>query len=193
MAAPTDNDTRQVAVIHEASKAFAVLSLLGVLSACAPAATDPGTQRFEKHYSSPSPEATEPTFNASPRKPPGNKGTCDPSNTCAPLTIHTEAGANYFLVLRNRGTGMKAATIFIRGGNTFTGGMPLGEYDLAYTSGDTWYGNRLFFGPSSGVSKAESTMDFYETAAGLSGVELTLYGVVGGNMSTSRGQLADLE
>lgn len=109
------------------------------------------------------------------------------------MTIRTDAGANYFLVLRNRQTGVKAATIFIQGGNTFSGGMALGEYDLAYTSGDTWYGNRLFFGPESGVSKADSTMRFYAASGGLSGVELTLYGVIGGNMTSSKGQLSDLE
>jgi hypothetical protein len=109
------------------------------------------------------------------------------------MTIRTEAGANYYLVLRNRQTGVKSATIFIRGGNTFSGGMALGEYELAYTSGDTWYGNRLFFGPESGVSKADSAMKFYAASGGLSGVELTLYGVIGGNMTSSKGQLSDLE
>lgn len=179
-------------MVQRAFTTFAAAGLLAVLTACASTGSDPGTERYDE-YSSSAPGSGKKTFNAKPRRPPRNTGTCRPSNTCAPMTIHTEAGGNYYLVLRNRQTGVKAATIFIRGGNTFSGGMALGEYDLAYTSGDTWYGNRLFFGPNSGVSKADSTMRFYAASGGLSGVELTLYGVIGGNMTSSQGHLSDLE
>lgn len=153
-------------------------------------ASDPDDGYYDSYYTDDS--AGEADFSAPAKRPPENRGTCSASQGCAPLTVHTSGDSDFYLVLRDSNTQRKAATIYIRAGRTYQGGMPSGSYDLYYTAGDTWYGNKLFFGPDASVSKADSTLDFYQTAGGLSGVELTLYGVVGGNLSTSRGNLTDL-
>ena len=137
--------------------------------------------------------AASPSESPAPiRKPPADRGTCPTSESCAPLTIRTSGDSNYYLVFRDSRTNRKAASIYMKKGETFRGGMPIGSYDLFYTAGGTWYGKDLFFGPGSAVTKADSTLKFSRTAGGLSGVELTLYPVVDGNLSTSEGELSDL-
>lgn len=138
-------------------------------------------------------DATSPSeFSAPTRKPPADRGTCPTRQGCPPLTIRTSGDSDYYLVLRDSRTRRKAASIYIKEGETFRGGMPIGSYDLYYTAGRKWYGKDLYFGPESTVTKADSTLKFSQTATGLSGVELTLYPVVGGNLTTSRGDLSDL-
>lgn len=136
--------------------------------------------------------ASASAFSAPTRRPPANKGTCSTSQDCPPLTIHTSGGSDHYLVFKDSSTGRKAASIYIEANETYRGGMPIGTYDLYYTAGRNWYGKKLFFGPESRVSKADSRLEFYETAGGLSGVELTLYAVEGGNLSALPGELDDL-
>ena len=113
-------------------------------------------------------------------------------SNCAPLTVHTSGNSDFFLVLKTATKEEKAATIYVSGGDTYEGGMPHGSYVLYYTSGDRWYGESNYFGPSAPVSKADSDLDFQGSATGSSGVELTLYAVPGGNLSTSEADYSDL-
>ena len=162
-----------------------VVALAFSASACDTSAGG-GTQSDEVNAASPS------QFSAPTRKPPADRGTCSTRRDCPPLTINTSGDSDYYLVLRDSRTRRKAASIYIKKGETFRGGMPVGSYDLYYTGGTNWYGKGLYFGPESTVTKADSTLKFSQTATGLSGVELTLYPVVGGNLSTSQGDLSDL-
>ncbi|RYC05752.1 hypothetical protein [Nocardioides zhouii] len=168
----------------------AVLAVTGFSLMSCSQGSDPDADVYDDYYADGASGDTE--FSAPERRPPADRGICTASQGCAPLTIHTSGGSNFYLVLKDSNTQRKAATIYIRTGQTYRGGMPNGSYDIYYTSGDTWYGKELFFGPEATVSKADSTMDFFETANGLSGVELTLQAVLGGNLSTSQGRLSDL-
>lgn len=64
--------------------------------------------------------------------------------------------------------------------------VPLGEYEIYYATGDTWYGEDLLFGPETQYYKCEGTFEFTEDYDGYSGWTLTLESVVGGNLDTSR-------
>ena len=141
------------------------------LAACG-GAGDPDAGYYDGYYADDATGETE--FSAPVKRPPANRGTCATRQGCAPLTVHTSGDSDFYLVLRDSNTRRKAAMIYIRAGDTFRGGMPNGSYDIYYTAGDTWYGKKLFFGPDASVSRADSTLDFYETARGRSGVELTL-------------------
>lgn len=164
----------------------ALVAAVGLSASACGESGDIGSQRDETNATGPS------EFSAPTRKPPADRGTCPTGQYCAPLTIHTSGGSDYYLVFKDSRTHRKAASIYIKRGKTFRGGMPIGSYDLYYTAGRKWYGKELFFGPEATVSKADSTLKFSRTAGGLSGVELTLYPVVDGNLSTSRGELTDL-
>lgn len=104
----------------------------------------------------------------------------------APLEIKTSSGSNYLVKLEDISTGINILDVFIRGGSTVNIEVPLGTYRLKYAAGQTWYGYKYYFGPSTSYSKADSTFRFYDDGYQVSGYTVTLYQVLDGNLSTSR-------
>jgi hypothetical protein len=64
-----------------------------------------------------------------------------------PLQVKTSAGQDYFLTLRDVGTGMDALAAFITGGDFFKVLVPPGTYTLRFHIGDVWQGEDDLFGP----------------------------------------------
>ena len=58
--------------------------------------------------------------------------------------------------------------------------VPLGEYEIFYTTGTTWYGNEDYFGKESGFYKCDGTFDFDADDQSVNGWTLTLYAVLSG-------------
>jgi hypothetical protein len=104
----------------------------------------------------------------------------------APLTVQTQSGNNYFLKVVDAVSGQDVLALYIQGGRTARVGLSSGNYIIKYAAGKTWYGIQHYFGPQTGYSKAGKVFDFLDTAYETSGYELTLYAVVGGNMTTQR-------
>lgn len=78
--------------------------------------------------------------------------------------------------------GTKSLSAYIRAGDTVSVYLPVGNYKLVQGYGDSWYGDELAFGPSGTytVSDILITIEYgYEYT-------LTLYGVEGGNLPTSK-------
>lgn len=78
--------------------------------------------------------------------------------------------------------GTKSLSAYIRAGETLNVYLPVGNYKLVQGHGDSWYGDELAFGPNGTytVSDILITIEYnYEYT-------LTLYGVEGGNLPTSK-------
>jgi hypothetical protein len=99
----------------------------------------------------------------------------------APFEINTEVGGNYLIKLQNTTNTNKFITIFIHGGRTTNASIPLGEYILKYAFGYKWYGYEHLFGEETAYSKADDVFEFTQDMKWT----VTLYAVVGGNLSTS--------
>lgn len=109
----------------------------------------------------------------------------------APLEINTSGSGYYFVKLVEAGTDEIVMTIFIHAGQSVTTEVPLGSYDVKYSSGEKWYGHNNFFGTETVYSKANSVFYFQDTGNQISGYTITLYEVIDGNLSTSEISAAD--
>jgi hypothetical protein len=102
----------------------------------------------------------------------------------ARFVIETRGNANYLVRLYE-----KSGNRSVRGGNTVETKAPYGEYTLSLryaVGGPDWFGLVGLFGPSTEVYEADATLRFYRSGNTIHGRSVTLYGVVGGNMATSK-------
>lgn len=76
-------------------------------------------------------------------------------------------------------------SIFVRAGETVEVKVPLGTYKAKIASGQTWYGDEIRFGPSTGYGEFSSTFDFRIEGDQLAGNEVTLTRVTNGNLHRS--------
>lgn len=107
----------------------------------------------------------------------------------APLTVETTDSSNYCIVLEPldavaRANGQMA--FMILAGEEVDISVPLGEYEIFYITGTTWYGNEDYFGKESGFYKCDGTFDFDADDQSVNGWTLTLYAVPNGNLETDK-------
>jgi TPR repeat len=143
------------------------------------------------------PSTNVPT-NVQPVTPPPT-GTIDKGrrrDRIAPLTIETEAGANYLIKFVNTGNDKDQIMIFVKGGETYSTKMPLGGYRIRAATGQTWYGRNDLFGPDTQFfrlqGKKGSAVDespifqFRKEGNTIHGMKLSLKRVIGGNMEQEK-------
>lgn len=128
---------------------------------------------------------TAPAFSASPL--PISTGIVSfPSGyVIAPIRIRASSGSNFFVRLVHSFTKAHIMEIYLEGGDTFEGKVPLGSYEIRYASGNVWYGEDLLFGPSTQFHKAEKTFNFTRDGDSISGYTVELVRQRGGNLRTS--------
>lgn len=102
----------------------------------------------------------------------------------APLEIESQAGADYYVKVVNTANNVDTLAIYIRGGETIEVDVPLGNYEIRYASGNTWYGVDSMFGSETSFNKANELFPFVQTDYQISGYTITLYQVVDGNLQT---------
>ena len=73
----------------------------------------------------------------------------------APFAIHGGTGVNYFIKLISTSSRRTVMSVFVRSGTTVEVDVPLGNYELRYASGETWYGHKHLFGQDTAYSKAD--------------------------------------
>lgn len=103
----------------------------------------------------------------------------------APLTIETSKNYNYLVKLQDIHVPQNIITIFITGGKTVATKIPLGSYELKYTTGTTWYGYDDYFGKYAAFSKADKILHFTRSSEQTHGHIVTLKATYNGNLSTS--------
>ncbi len=132
------------------------------------------------------PPSVDPTLTPAPFS--NGRVVCFPSGDCiAPFTVKTSEGENYFILLNPVDFTAKQngkLAFLVEGGKTVSRDVPLGEYEVFYASGETWYGPTYKFGPSSGLYKCEDTFDFTADEESTHGWTVTLYAVANGNLDT---------
>ena len=108
------------------------------------------------------------------------------SEACiAPFQIKAAQDSHFLLKLVDSHNKSTALTVFVQGGTTVNIKAPLGNYEVRYAAGDTWYGDNLLFGPDTSYSKADETFAFRQIGNEVQGFTITLYKVLHGNLSTS--------
>ena len=83
----------------------------------------------------------------------------------------------------------KSLTFFVRANETAKVNVKDGNYSFKYATGDTWYGTEELFGEDTQYSQADTTIHFKTTISGgyvhYQRQTITIYKVVGGNLSTT--------
>ena len=106
----------------------------------------------------------------------------DGSDRIAPLTIKTDGSGYYLIRLRDHYSNAVVMTFFVHGGKEVECDVPLGEFDLSYSFGETWYGRYFKFGGNAYCAKADEIFEFYEEDDEVVGWTVTLYKVAGGDL-----------
>jgi hypothetical protein len=65
-----------------------------------------------------------------------------------PWEIDTDPGQDYLLTLLDSKSQATVLTLYLRGGEPYQGQVPIGVFELAYTTGTQWFGPQLGFGSS---------------------------------------------
>lgn len=139
------------------------------------------------------PPSVDPTLTPAPFS--NGRVVCFPSGDCvAPFTVETNEGENYYILLNpvdNTAKRNGKLAFLVEGGKTVSRDVPLGEYEVFYASGETWYGPVYKFGPNSDLYRCEETFEFTEDEDGTYGWTVTLRAVTNGNLDTERIDWAD--
>lgn len=102
----------------------------------------------------------------------------------APLEIETPKNRDCYFILKSKSTRYNDMKFYGRAGLTVSLDVPLGEYELYYATGDTWYGTKHLFGEDTVYQKCDAVLEFTTEDGYVWGHTLTLYSVSGGNMDT---------
>lgn len=105
----------------------------------------------------------------------------DPVGECiAPLTVETRGEEDYYIILK----GTDEMSFYVNAGQTADVEVPLGDYEIYYAVGKTWYGKEYLFGPDTARYKCDDCFEFYEEDGYVNGWTLELYLQNNGNLHT---------
>lgn len=80
-----------------------------------------------------------------------------------PLLIKTNAGADYFLNLRDVERDKVVLAAYVRGGELFQVLVPPGRFELVFASGEEWQGETRLFGVHTHLFKLDQPLRFSAT------------------------------
>lgn len=109
-------------------------------------------------------------------------------NKIAPLSIESEPGQNYLIMLVNVANERDRSTIYVKGGEKYSTKMAPGTYVIRSASGTVWYGKKYYFGTSTRFIRLRSkdgnqqTFAFRQEGNMVYGMTLSLKKVAHGNM-----------
>lgn len=115
----------------------------------------------------------------------------------APFTVEASGASNYYVYLKCLNylsgsstlpslSGKGDLSFYVASGKTADVLVPLGNYEVYYATGDTWYGADHKFGSSTKYYKCDSKFMFSRSLSGYEGWTVTLYPVQNGNMETDK-------
>lgn len=172
-----------------------VLALLAAVSLGNRSNDAYSTAEYTPPYVASPPSATYPETVPAPAAPPlfnepiipiatGEIRYVGPKPRVAPLEIKAPYGTSYYVKLVHAETGSTHMIGFVGGGSTLEVLMPLGEYEMKYAVGATWYGEQYLFGPNTAYARADAPFYFTKEHDGYSGYTVELYMQPGGNLET---------
>jgi len=145
-------------------------------------------KRFEGGAKDKASTPKKPIFSepAVPFPPNGTVRRGDRTQSLAPFEIVTRSGDtnNYFVKLVDRKSNRDVLGLFVRGGQSAKIEVPLGTFEILYTAGPTWYGEKHGFGPDARFAKADKVFDFAIEGDSVSGYTIELYLQPHGNLHT---------
>ena len=107
----------------------------------------------------------------------------EPQYRCAStLKINTSKDASYVIKVVDPYNNEVIEVFFLPAGVSLEVDIPIGRFEIRYTCGTKWYGEKEMFGADASYARADRYFDFSEEL----GHELTLYRVRDGNLSTSK-------
>lgn len=147
--------------------------------------------------------ATTPSATASPPPnlqpvPPPRTSTIDDGGRrgkIAPFSVEVGPGTNYLVKLVNASNDRDYIVMFVKGGETYSTKVPLGEYNVRAAMGDVWYGKKDFFGPDTRFVRLRAkngglqSFEFYRRGNTVHGKRLILKKIMEpgeGNMEEER-------
>lgn len=80
-----------------------------------------------------------------------------------PLLIKTNAGADFFLNLRDVARDKVVLAAYVRGGEFFQVLVPPGRFELVFASGEVWHGEARLFGVHTHLFKLDQPLRFRAT------------------------------
>ena len=104
----------------------------------------------------------------------------------APLSVTAPVKGNafYAVSLAEKTTGRLVGLIPLRKGETVEVQVPLGQYEMTFSSGSSWYGPEKQFGFWGDKKKALKTFDFYQSGNQTVGHTVDLTTRLDGNLKT---------
>ena len=108
----------------------------------------------------------------------------------APLTVVTSAGGDFYVKLVDQRTKSDLIGIYVHGGQRLAVKVPLGDYELRYAAGQTWYGITHRFGQDTVYFRADQAFTFSEADDGNGGYRIKGYTIElilqpNGNLTTT--------
>ena len=100
------------------------------------------------------------------------------------VTVNAPKNENCFVYFKNNYNSSNDFAFYVSAASSATVNTPPGVYTLFYACGDTWYGQKYLFGNDTSFYKSPEDIILTEDSTSYDILELTLYPVVGGNMST---------
>lgn len=101
-----------------------------------------------------------------------------------PLSVEVTGNNAYYVYLDSmRSTGNDMA-FMVSPECTVEVDVPIGEYEIYYAAGTSWYGQDLLFGEDTAYYKCDGTFDFYDDGTYYQGWTLELYLQPNGNLDT---------
>lgn len=104
----------------------------------------------------------------------------------APFTVTApDRGDKFYVVqITETGTMRMVGLVPLRSGETVTVQVPLGQYEMIFASGSSWYGPEKLFGFSGKKKKAVKTFNFYRSGNVINGNSVNLTDRINGNLQT---------
>ena len=113
-----------------------------------------------------------------------------PSPACC-LQLVTNPGADYYVKLVDPETKSDRFGIYVHGGHSLDVDVPLGQYEVHYAAGETWYGISRRFGQDTVYFRADRLFNFTATSDGYSGYTIELILQPNGNLTSTQIPAAD--
>ena len=108
-----------------------------------------------------------------------------PSDEClCPLTIKTAAYESAYIYLDSQSDRANDMSFIVKAGESAKVFVPLGEYEIYFATGDTWYGTKYHFGEDTRYGKCDDLFDISYDGESYLGWTLELYEQYNGNLNT---------